>query len=145
MVDEEQDRADRKLPNGPRLATSTLYGYLDGVRNGMVCGWVSDIARPGRRVRVRIVGAEGSVSVVARLFRADVEAAGFGEGYCGFMVAMDALPLGSGTESLRVEVAREGLELVGSPCSVNSSTATIEQLVLRHEMWSFGPIQELSS
>lgn len=133
------------MPSGPRLGQTSLYGYVDGIRNGLLCGWAWNAQHPRRRVRIR-VSRDGSVvqHVVARRFRADVEAAGFGDGCCGFELPISALATDGESVSLVVETADEGLELVGSPSRLNTATATLEQLVQRYEMWKLELFREVS-
>lgn len=72
-------------------------GHLDGVGRGvgrMVTGWVWLPADPGRRLRVEVRFGDASLRVeaLADRHRPDLEAAGKGDGRCGFAVPVpDAL------------------------------------------------------
>ena len=64
-----------------------LIGSFDGLTGKVAVGWAYDEGRPATvdfHVAGRLVG-----SAVASSYRADVEAAGFGDGRCGFQAELD--------------------------------------------------------
>jgi hypothetical protein len=97
---EEVETVRRRLAAlaGPRLAAlaapaasfgAGLEGCLDEASRGRVRGWARDLDRPGRPVQLQIV-ADGLVlcEVVADMFRADLLAAGIGDGRHAFDVTI---------------------------------------------------------
>lgn len=63
-----------------------LQGHLDCAEPGVVAGWVVDLDAPDRRIGLHFhVGAETLGHGEAGLFRADLLAAGMGDGHCFFV------------------------------------------------------------
>ncbi len=64
-----------------------LKGLVEGSDNGSIQGWVFDPSSPRSRLSVQITSVEGrSVTLIADRYRADLQAAGIGDGYYGFAV-----------------------------------------------------------
>ena len=65
-------------------------GWVDGVRDGWLTGWAYDPTDPDVPLQVTLVcGGEASGVTLADRYRADVQAAGHGEGCCGFTFRID--------------------------------------------------------
>ncbi|MGH7041280.1 MAG: Hint domain-containing protein, partial [Acetobacteraceae bacterium] len=96
------------VEDGPRLAAITarlaeraailcgaaapgpLEGYLDEVMHEAVRGWAYDPAHPEIPVALEVFDRGTRIATTcARSYRADVQAAGFGDGCCAFDVALD--------------------------------------------------------
>ena len=76
-----------RLLGGPARRESPIVGNVDGIRGNHLCGWVLDRREPSRRLAVTVEGHPGgTVVAVADRYRADVQEAGMGDGYCGFAI-----------------------------------------------------------
>jgi len=71
---------------------SKVAGSVDGLYRGLARGWAMDLDEPTSRLTVRMVDASGRVIArgLADRYRADVQKAGYGDGYYGF--ALPAAP-----------------------------------------------------
>jgi autotransporter passenger strand-loop-strand repeat protein len=92
------DHVDDAAEPGP------LDGWLDRLDRESLAGWAFDATRPHTPVHVEIL-VDGNVvgEVVANLYRPDVEAAGKGDGRCGYFFRFppDDRPLDAGEVHLR--------------------------------------------
>jgi ADP-heptose:LPS heptosyltransferase len=81
-----------------------IRGHIDGVGpSGCFEGWVADLLPPHRPVKLRISdGARLLAEVVADRPRPDVKAAGFGNGFAGFSVALPPDLFDGAPRSIRV-------------------------------------------
>ncbi|MFI4949396.1 MAG: Hint domain-containing protein, partial [Alphaproteobacteria bacterium] len=106
-------------PPAAAAALGALRGQLDGCDRRRMWGWAQDSAAPGRRVGLRVtVNGEVIGRVLANRFRADLEAAGIGDGRHGFelLIPSDLSPLEP--HEIRVEREADGAELPGSPLTL---------------------------
>lgn len=89
--------AERLLRLLKPASRTGIVGCVDGLHRGQVRGWAMDADKPGSRLMVRMVDASGAVIAhgLADRYRADVQKAGYGDGYYGF-----ALPV-AGAEAVR--------------------------------------------
>ncbi|MDG5497429.1 glycosyltransferase [Niveispirillum sp. BGYR6] len=92
------------LPPSPAEQPSVVAGHVDSVSDdGRITGWACDPAAPRHRLVVEaIVDGEPLVSVTACDPRPDVRMAGFGDGHCGFSLA---LPVSARGKPFRVQIA----------------------------------------
>lgn len=70
-----------------------IVGNVDGLHRGRVRGWATDLDEPVSRLTIRMMDTSGMVIArgVADRYRADVQKAGYGDGYYGFALpASDA-------------------------------------------------------
>jgi hypothetical protein len=105
-------------------ATGALRGYVDQADAGLCFGWAQQVDAPDEPVSLDILCDGKRIGrVLANLYRADVAAAGFGNGYQGFEFQ---LPPGI-TGGLEVRRSVDGARLqaaVGSiPTNVSIATA----------------------
>lgn len=93
-------------------ASHARNGFFEGWRDGRLTGWAHD-AEGGARPAALIleIPGHGATALIADRFRADVQAAGFGNGICGF--AGDLLHDAPAVASCRW--ADSGKHLSGSP------------------------------
>ncbi|MBB2161281.1 glycosyltransferase family 2 protein [Gluconacetobacter sacchari] len=115
------------LDGPPLLVTMTMLGvrgHVDPSRAGEVAGWVCDLNAPERRVAVDLV-RDGVVvqTVMADRPRADLLAAGIGDGQGGFSFTLPRD--GSFSEPTEISVVLSGtaLNLVNSPLAVSAPPA----------------------
>lgn len=117
-----------------------MVGRLDEVTRQAVSGWVA-LADGGGQVAVELV-VDGVVRppVVADRYRADLEAAGVGDGRRGFRLALGP-PLDPRRRHLvRVRRALDGMDLPGSPALLDAAAglgavlAEVEDASLLREM-----------
>ncbi len=74
----------------PVRAPGALRGYVDQVTPSICAGWACDMANPEMPVALDIWRGDVRVArVLANDFRADLRAAGIGDGLCGFSVKLD--------------------------------------------------------
>jgi hypothetical protein len=94
-----------RLAPMPTRAPGPLRGHLDRVGEGLLEGWVQDLANPGRGVALEVVLADGTVlRGVANRYRADLEAAGIGLGRHAYRFE---LPAGAQVVAIRREGEQE--------------------------------------
>lgn len=78
----------RSFRRGP---ASRRVGFLEGIRDGALVGWAHDPDAAGEPALLRITAGDGwSRLVTADHYRADVQAAGHGDGICGFALPLPA-------------------------------------------------------
>jgi len=78
-------------------------GYIDGVQDGRILGWVWDRLRPRRRLDVEILSAGAPLGVArADGFREDLAAGGVGDGGYAFSFALPAMDIPRETIAARV-------------------------------------------
>ncbi len=100
-----------KAPRGSAAAAAapveSLHGYIDRIDpQGLLEGWAVDAAAPHRPVEVRVLDGERLLAIgPADRMRADVKAAGFGDGFCGFSLSLPDDVFDGRPHSIRV-VAR---------------------------------------
>ncbi len=124
---EALDAIQRRLA-GPPPAPAALRGFLDTAEPGGLTGWARDGAGPVR-LRVLVDGiAVGTV--VADEFRADLLAAGEGDGRHGFRFTLPH-GLAGPRHAVSVQRASDGAELLNSPAMVAAvPSAAAEQAPL---------------
>ena len=110
-------RLDARAGLPPELeeaAPGPLLGRLDGIEAGRIAGWAFQPERPERPVWLEVLEGDGVIArVEARRYRADLEAAGIGDGRHGFELNLTGR-LGEG-RVIRVRRVADGAELDGSP------------------------------
>ena|GEM_PF-3453754 len=113
-----RDAIDSRAGLAP-AGTGTLQGNLDGLDGNSITGWAFEPARPDVPVTLEVLDGDGVIArVVANRFRADLEAAGIGDGRHGFDLKL-ARPLSPSVQhTLRVRRVGDGRELLGSPLLV---------------------------
>ncbi len=100
-----------QAPRGRAAATAapadTMHGHIDGIDpQGLLDGCAVDAAAPHRPVEVRVLDGERLLAIgPADRMRADVKAAGFGDGFCGFSLSLPEDVFDGRPHSIRV-VAR---------------------------------------
>jgi hypothetical protein len=89
-------------------------GWFEGVRDDRLCGWTFLPAEPWRSFEVTLEASGGLTRTVrADRFRADLQAAGAGDGYFGFSIPAAWLPGAAlGASCLWTDL---GVALPGSP------------------------------
>ncbi|HET8996480.1 MAG TPA: Hint domain-containing protein, partial [Acetobacteraceae bacterium] len=109
-------------PEAPDAAPGPLLGRLDGVEAGRIAGWAFQPDRPDRPVWLEVLANEGVIArVEARRYRADLEAAGIGDGRHGFELNLTGR-LGQ-AQVIRVRRVSDGAELDGSPLALRPLAA----------------------
>lgn len=87
------------------------FGWVDGLRDGRLVGWVAARASPDR-LTVVAEGLKARRAARADLYRADVQRLGYSaSGYCGFSIPAARF----GDSPVRVFVLAPRFELGGSP------------------------------
>ncbi len=108
MGPEEQQRRRRAFFEGPDSILTywqdghaspyrpggRVRGWIDGIINHAIHGWAHDPGYPPVTVRVEVDGRPFR-DIEAKAPRADVAAAGHGDGRCGFSLRLDDLPPGA--------------------------------------------------
>jgi hypothetical protein len=108
-------------------AESEFVGYLDGYRRGSFEGWVWNPSRPDHRVEVEVVvNGFVLVRVPAADYRADLRAAGIGDGRHAFTIALDLDTAGSGAVTVVVRTV-EGLLLQNGEIRVGDEPPASEE------------------
>lgn len=90
-----------------------VQGSLDGVFDGMVCGWAWMPGSPAERVGVTLKVGDSARTVVADRFRADLADLGKGDGRCGFAIPLRLF--GVEAPDAEIEALVGGRRLPGSP------------------------------
>jgi cephalosporin hydroxylase/GT2 family glycosyltransferase len=97
----------------------TVESWVDGVAAGLVRGWAWRPAHPGRCVEIEVVAGERVLALGrADLQRADLAAAGKGEGACGFAIPIEL----DGLEGTKVDLvvrAKDGAALRNGLISID--------------------------
>lgn len=87
---------------------SGIQGHVDAVDDGIARGWVRDRGQPAGPLTVRArIGTRVIGRTVASEFRRDLADAGYGDGNCGFRLALNALGLDGLTGEVVIEVEAE--------------------------------------
>ena len=77
----------RKKSKPPR--SLSVFGNIDYIEDGVITGWAWDSQAPADRLEVELlVGKQVCAKAPANIRRADVLAAGMGEGHYGFQIAL---------------------------------------------------------
>ena len=106
-------KARREVAPGP------LEGNLDGLDGNTIVGWAFAPAHPATSVLLEVLDGEGLVArLTANRFRADLEAAGIGDGRHGFELALSRSLSPLVRHELRVRRVSDGRELPGSPLAI---------------------------
>ncbi|HEY0832498.1 MAG TPA: sulfotransferase [Azospirillum sp.] len=93
-----------------------LAGWFDGMADGLIHGWVADPDRPARRFSVTLtVDGRPLATVTADRFRADIAAAGVGDGAYCFQVPAPPILADGHTHRLEAMVEETGVPLAGGP------------------------------
>ena len=111
-------RAGIALPE-PGAPPGRLEGRLDGVEGGRISGWAFHPDRPAEPVWLEVLDGDGAIARVhARRYRADLEAAGVGDGRHGFELHLTGQM--RTRREIRVRRVEDGVELDGSPLVVEA-------------------------
>ncbi len=95
---------------------TTIIGYLDESTRELFRGWIWDPARPLDPLELFFfVDGTHVASVIANVYRPDLEAAGIGGGRHGFVLDASALALPITETLVSVQCAETGHALIGSP------------------------------
>ena len=103
-----------------------IEGCIDEIYDHAITGWACDRSMPTRRLEIHVSVGERLYRVLADRYRADLAAAGKGDGRCGFEVSVGVSNLSGCIVSARV--GEGGRDLTGSPL-----TATLTNMVARAE------------
>ena len=91
-------------------------GHVDGVQGGELVGWAHYPRHPAIRARILVTSDLGHrLELTADQYRADVQAAGHGDGHAGFRLPLGRAP---GATQLSLQWADTGMHLMGSPLSL---------------------------
>jgi glycosyltransferase involved in cell wall biosynthesis len=117
MLTSEPDPAD----TSPAPALPELQGHLDRVESGTAIGWAARGTGDGVRLEVELlVDGQAVARTVADEFRADVQAAGFGNGCFGFGLRLPASCFDGDTHRIEVREKASGAHLEGGPIEWSS-------------------------
>lgn len=96
-----------------------LKGHLDQTSHHKVAGWAFDEANPSRPVRL-VITVNGTVAgrILANQYRADLKAAGLGDGHCAFEFLFPAELAAFETVDVGVVDEHDGSHLPTSPVSL---------------------------
>lgn len=73
----------------PIVVSDSVEGWVDHVHQNRIVGWARFPDRPAVRVPLLVMrGPDVIAKGIALRFRSDVEAAGKGDGYCGFSIPL---------------------------------------------------------
>src|SRR2546426_3534419 len=100
--------------------TAPIYGgWLDTAACTWIGGWVWDSNQPNTPINVDVYDGALKIlsNVPANLYRADLQAAGIGNGYHAFAIATPSSLKDSGSHSVSVKVAGTSSNLSNSPRS----------------------------
>ena len=101
-----------------------LAGGIDRCEGTTICGWVADSKRYHKRVQLELlIDGEQVASAVADHFRADVEAAGIGDGRYGFEITVPAKYCDEAPHALVLREAHTGRAIRGSPIEFSATPA----------------------
>ncbi len=99
-----------------------LLGCLDGIEGGRASGWAFQPDRPEEPVWLEVLDGDGVIArVEARRYRADLEAAGIGDGRHGFELHLTGALRQH--RLIRVRRVADGAELDGSPLLIQPPPA----------------------
>jgi autotransporter passenger strand-loop-strand repeat protein len=125
-----------------RDSGATLRGRLDLVVRDRIYGWAQDAADPQTRVALQILdNAMPIARVVANVARADLAAAGIGDGRHAFDIIIPGGLSPLARHVIRVTRESDGAELPGSPAVIEAAgafDADLQQAVAR-AVASLGP------
>jgi hypothetical protein len=98
-----------------RPAAATVSGYLDFATCGVIYGWAWDSSHPALRLSVDLY-SDGNylTTLVANVYRADLQAAGIGDGYHGFSDTSIPLSIRNGVAH-NIDAKVNGVPLTRSP------------------------------
>jgi|GEM_PF-4976266 len=112
----------RHLADRAGVVPGPLRGSLDALDNQRVGGWVADGGTLARVVAVEVmVDGVALPPVVAEMFRADLAAAGIGDGRRAFHVAFEPWLGRRHRHLVRVRRALDGADLPGSPALLDGA------------------------
>ena len=97
-----------------------LEGYFDGLDGHTFSGWAFDPAHPDTPVVLELLDGDGLMArLIANRFRADLEAAGIGDGRHGFELKLARALSPAARHELRIRRVADGRELAGSPLVID--------------------------
>jgi hypothetical protein len=103
----------------PGAPPGRLEGRLDGIESGRISGWACHPDRPADPVWLEVLDGDGVIArVYARRYRADLEAAGIGDGRHGFELSLVGRM--RTRKEIRVRRVEDGVELDGSPVMIEA-------------------------
>lgn len=106
----------RDLTGSPFVHCSFYEGFLDGLRDGNVHGWVVDVARPFHRVSVDVtVASNRTTTVVADRERGDLRERGYPDTRHGFLARVVTAPEPHAPLVIQARVHNTQAHLTGSP------------------------------
>ncbi len=112
----------RRLADRAGIVPGPLRGSLDALDGRLIDGWVADETDSARAVAIEVmVDGVASPPVVAELFRADLAAAGIGDGRHAFHVTFDPALDRRRHHLVRVRRALDGADLPGSPALLDGA------------------------
>ncbi|MCC6718414.1 MAG: Hint domain-containing protein [Acetobacteraceae bacterium] len=110
----------RHLADRAGIAAGTLAGSVDTVTGRRIGGWAADASAHPVAVELEVDGGIAP-PCVADLPRADLAAAGVGDGRRGFQLTFDPPPDPRRSHLLRLRRALDGADLPGSPVLLDSA------------------------
>ncbi len=115
------------MSDTPPDSKPILRGRLEQVVRNAIAGWAMDPAAPGAPVTLELlIDGIGEGRLAARMYRADLEKAGIGEGRHGFQITIPGGLSPARAHEIRVRHAEDGRELLGSPFILAAETGAAD-------------------
>ncbi len=119
------DRVRRAIDGRAGLtdnAAGPLQGNLDGMDGTTLTGWAFDPAQPDSAVALELLDGDGTIArTFANRYRSDLETVGIGDGRHGFELQLNRALSPDIQHALRVRRVGDGMELPGSPFTIEPS------------------------
>lgn len=108
----------------PKPLLNDYKGYIDGIRDGMMVGWVFNLTFPEDEVEVELLDGDRVIATaLASRYRGDVQGQHPEGGNSGFELPLTYDLVDGRVHSLRVRVVDSGYELANSPVLFGPSAA----------------------
>jgi hypothetical protein len=113
-------------------APAIYEGFHDTADCNLIRGWAWDVNQPNSPVNLDIYDGDELIDTIsANVFRPDLLASGIGNGYHGFIYAVDDITKKGPTHSIRVTFAGTNVALLNSPKSITCESAVNDGLSSR--------------